>query len=133
MHGLDNPTATGGTALIAALAIQALKNSGWATWFNRETGKANLFLSLVVAAIAQAGIHWTYDATAGTLVITGLTMAAAHALYQTSLQFSAQHVWYKAIVVLPETLGEIRAMLQRAMPPPISAPEAKTEQAQGKS
>jgi len=129
MHGLDNPTATGGTALMAALAIQALKNSGWATWFNRETGRANLFLSAVVAAVTSVGIHFAYDATAGTIVITGVTMAAAHALYQTSLQFSAQHVWYKAIIVLPETLGEIRALLQRAMPPPISAPEAKAEQA----
>src|SRR5665213_487241 len=104
MHGFDHPTATAGTALLAALAIQYLKNSGWATWFNRQTGRANLFLSLLVAAVTQAGIHLTWNSAEGTLLITGLTAAAGHALWQTALQFSSQHVWYKAVVVLPETL-----------------------------
>lgn len=130
MTGLDNPIATGGGAVFSAIAIQALKNSEWATWFNRNTGRANLALSILVAFATSIGIHFAWDATNGALLITGLTAAGiTHAAWQAAIQWVTQFAAYKHIVVPAEALGEIRAILQRSLPPPISPPEEKTQQA----
>lgn len=128
MTGLDNPVATGSTALISTLLIQALKNSGWATWFNRNTSRANFLLSLLISFVAAIGVHYTWDAHTGTLMITGLTLAGiSHGAWEWFMQWAAQHASYKGFVVPAETLGEIRALLQRALQPPISTPELKSE------
>lgn len=130
MTGLDNPIATGGTAIVSALIIQALKNADWATWFNRQTPRANLVLSMIVAYATSIGVHFAWDGEKGTLLITGLTLAGiAHNLWQATLQWVAQHTSYKAFIVPAETLGEIRSLLQRSLPPPISEPEQKTQEA----
>lgn len=124
MTGLDNPVATGGTALIATLAIQFLKNSGWATWFNRETDRANLALSIVVAAATAMGLHVTINWASG----DGALHFNLHQVWDGVIQWAAQHGWYKTTVVPAETLGEIRALLQRILePPPVSDAAAKTE------
>lgn len=127
MTGLDNPVATGGTALIASLAIQYLKNSGWATWFTRETNRANLFLSIIVSGAMAIGIHFTWDAATDTFAIVGVMAALKHGIWEWATQWVAQHAAYKVFVVPSEALGEIRALLQRQMPPPISVPELKTQ------
>lgn len=134
MQGLDNPAATGGTALLSTLAIQALKNSSWASWFNRDSARANFALSLFISFIATVGVHYTWDANTGTLMITGLTLAGlAHGVWSWLLQWLTQHATYKGFVVPAETLGEIRALLQRQWPPAISATEAKSGIADAKS
>jgi hypothetical protein len=120
MTGFDNPAATGGTALIASLAIQYLKNSGWATWFTRETNRANLALSILVAGALSVGIHFTWDAATDTFAIVGLQGFVRHGLWEWFLQWVAGHATYKGFIVPAETLGEIRALLARALPPPIT-------------
>jgi len=120
MTGLDNPAATGGTALIASLAIQYLKNSGWATWFTRETNRANLALSVLVAFCTSIGIHFTWDAATDTFAIIGVMAALKHGLWEWFLQWVTQHAAYKGFIVPAETLGEIRALLARALPPPVT-------------
>lgn len=128
MTGVDNPAATGGLAVLAALGIQYLKNSGWASWFNRETSKANMGLSLLTAFAATVGIHWTYTASTDTFAIIGVQAALAHGIWQSVIQWAAQHAVYKSVVVPSETLGEIRALMARALePPPISQGEAKAQ------
>ncbi len=127
--GLDNPAATGGLAVAAALFIQYLKNAGWATWFTRETAKANVALSVVTAFLMTVGIHWTWDARTDTFAIIGVAAFLSHGLWQWFLQWLGQHVAYKSLVVPSETLGEIRAMLARLLtPPPISEGDAKAQQ-----
>lgn len=123
--GLDSPIVTGGTAVIASMAIQYLKNSGWATWFNRNTEKANLFLSVMVAIATTAGIHWTFDAASG----NGTILFNTHQIWGAIMQWVAQHIAYKQVIVPGETQGEIRALLQRLLPPPISTSERKTQEA----
>lgn len=120
--GIDNPVALGSSALLATLAIQWLKNSGWASWFNRETDKANLALSVAVAVATSIGIHFTVGPHEGDFIITGNWHLIGNAI----TQWVAQHAAYKGFVVPGETLGEIRALLQRELPPPISEPEIKT-------
>lgn len=118
--GLDNPVAIGGTAIAASIFIQWLKNSGWATWFTRESAKANLALSGALALALSFGIHFSSDATAYTIIIS------RHELWQALAQLVAQHTSYKTLVVPSETLGEIRGLLSRVLtPPPISEGDAK--------
>lgn len=123
MTGLDNPVAVGSTALMSAVAIQALKNSNWASWFNRNTPHANLALSIVVALATATGIHFTMDWTTG----NGNVAFNLHGLWEAVVQWVTQHAIYKKMVAEPEAAGEIRALLQRLLPPPISEPERKTE------
>jgi len=131
MLGLDNPAATGGLALLAALAIQYLKNTSWATWIRRDTDKANLALSVALAFMTSMGIHWTWNASADTFVIVGVRAALTHNLWQWLLQWAAQHAAYKGVIVPSETLGEIRALLARLLePPPVSEAERKVTTAQ---
>lgn len=118
--GLDNPIATGGTAIFAAIFVQYLKNSGWASWFTRETTKANIALSAVIALGLSVGIHVTSDPVNYAIIIN------RHELYQWAIQFASQHAAYKSFVVPAETLGEIRALLARVLtPPPVSEGDAK--------
>lgn len=124
MTGLENPVATGSTALMATIAIQALKNSNWASWFNRNTPHANLALSILVALGTAAGIHFTMDWTTG----VGNIAFSLHALWEAVVQWVAQHAIYKKMVAEPEIAGEVRALLQRLLPPPISDAERKTQE-----
>lgn len=124
--GLDNPAATGGLAVAAALFIQYLKNAGWASWFTRETEKANLALSLATAFFATVGIHWTWDRTTDTFAIIGVSAFLTHGVWQWFVQWIGQYASYKGLIVPAETLGEIRALLARGLtPPPISEGDAK--------
>lgn len=123
--GLDSPLVTGTTAVVASMAIQALKNSGWATWFNRQTDRANLALSIAVAIATTAGIHWTFDTASG----NGTILFNIHQIWGALSQWVAQHIAYKQFIVPSETMGEIRAMMQKLLPPPISKAEEKTQEA----
>lgn len=128
MTGLDNPAAQGGAAIAASMAIQYLKNAGWASWFTRETAKANLGLSLVIAFLTSVGIHWTWDPATDTIGIIGVAGFFKHGLWEWIIQWIGQHASYKGLVVPAETLGEIRALLQRVLePPPVSEGAAKAE------
>jgi len=112
MTGLDNPAATGGAALFVALFIQYLKNSTWATWITRETPRANLALSVILAFCTSVGIHFSWDASTDTFVIVGLMAAAKHGAWEWLIQWLSQYAAYKGFIVPAETLGEIRAVLR---------------------
>lgn len=60
---------------LAAKAIEVLKHSKQIPWINNTTKIANRVVSALVAGAAAVGIHFTFDHSGGTLVITGLTMA----------------------------------------------------------
>lgn len=132
MLGLDNPAATGGMALIAALLIQYLKNTSWATWIRRDTDKANLALSLALAFCTSIGIHFSWNAGSDTFAIVGARAALTHNLWQWVIQWAAQHGTYKGLIVPAETLGEIRNLLARVLEPPaVSEGEQKVVTATG--
>jgi hypothetical protein len=63
---------------LSVLLIQSLKNSSWATWFNRNSDKLNKAASGVLALLAAIGIHmsWTHGALPGTYMmeISGVTL-----------------------------------------------------------
>lgn len=126
MLGLDNPAATGGMALLAALLIQYLKNTSWATWVRRDTEKANLALSIMLAFLTSIGIHFSWDAGHDTFAIVGVQAALTHNVWQWVIQWAAQHGVYKGVIAPAETLGEIRTLLARVLEPPsVSVAEQK--------
>jgi hypothetical protein len=125
MLGVDNPAAVGASALLMSLVMQAIKNSSLVPWMTRQTGPINLVVSLVAAAMSAGVIHYNWDGTSGVATFA----LSTHLLWSFVLQWATQHAAYKTVVVPGETLGEIRALLQRSLPPPISPAEAKTQEA----
>jgi hypothetical protein len=61
---------------ITVAAIQWLKKSSWFPWLSDTSSKLALRgTSLLTAFAAAAGIHFTFSAEAGTLAVSGLTVA----------------------------------------------------------
>ena|SRR5260221_6489883 len=97
----------GGTALVSALILQALKKSQLAI-FNfvgteRDKWAANLTVSIIMAFITAIGISYKYDSAAGTLVLSGLTVSGiSHGLWHWFIQWIGQHAAYKTLIVPSE-------------------------------
>jgi hypothetical protein len=90
---------TAGAAIVYGL--QWLKDAGWCPWLTSDTKTINRVLSLVLAAMASAGINFMYDASleGGTLVIHGLSFSTvAHTLWEVFKQFTAQQMIYDGVV-----------------------------------
>lgn len=112
---------TGSTALISALALQAIKRSAWFPQLSIEhaSQRANLIASLLMAFAVSLGIGFKFDGANGSLLITGLTAAGlSHAAYHMGVQWVAQHVSYKAFVVPSELLAAIVNQLKEMQLPP---------------
>ncbi len=128
MTGIENPGAVGVSALATSILLQLLKNSKAVPWISRNTSQINLALSAICAFLTSLSIHFTFNQASDTFAITGSVDAIRHGLWDFVVQMMANHGTYKAFVVPAETLGEIRALLERALtPPPISEGEAKAQ------
>lgn len=85
-----------GTALALVPSLEWAKRSALPalSWINAKTAP---LISVVAAALIAAGIHGTYDAHAGTILITGVTpIAIFGVLVEISKQWLGQHWIYKA-------------------------------------
>src|SRR5271154_6889382 len=61
---------------ISVAAIQWLKKASWFPWLSDASSSFALRgTSLITAFAAAAGIHFTFSAEAGTLAVSGLTVA----------------------------------------------------------
>src|SRR6185436_3751527 len=120
----DSVGATLGLSVVVTMVFQMVKNSKVFPYVSRATGKLNFWIGIVAAVASTAGIHGSYDlATAGTIALPGL-----HVIWHSVVQGAAQQETYKGLTVPAETLGEIRAMLEKVMtPPPVSEGAAKAE------
>ena len=87
------------TAAVIVYGIEWLKQRGGFRWLNIETKRLNRIVSGICAAIAAAGINWTYDPALGTLVVTGLTWTAVLTTASEWVkQFMVQQVLYDGVV-----------------------------------
>ena len=110
----DNVVATGGVAIVVTMIFQLVKNSTMFPWVSRATGKLNFWVGIVAAVASTAGIHGHYDMqTGGMIALPGL-----HVIWQSIVQWATQQAAYKGLTVPAETLGEIRAMLEKVLTPP---------------
>ena len=97
------------TGAVIVYMLQWLKASGWCPWVTGDTKALNRTLSAMAAIVAAVGINWTYTATDGTLVITGVTLhAVLTGGYEVMKQFCVQQLIFdtaasdrKIVVVSP--------------------------------
>lgn len=87
------------TAAMMVYFLEALKRMAWLRWVRMDTKAVNRILSAVLAAVAAAGIDWTYDPTVGKLVIEGLTWGAVGTMaWEWCKQFATQQLLFDGIV-----------------------------------
>src|SRR5438445_27836 len=84
---------------VSVFVLQLIKKSKAIPWISSETPKLNRAIALILAGITALGIHYTYDATAGTLVISGLTLGGVlHASWHYLQSIAVQEGFYQAAV-----------------------------------
>lgn len=80
-------------------SLEFLKQTRWFPWLTYETRRANRTVAWIVALLAAIGIHFQFDAQAGQLVITGLTLAGiTHGAWEYAKQLVIQEMVYRASV-----------------------------------
>ena len=96
-------------AYATSTAIKWLKYQSWFPLMQQEAAVLNRIFAALVAFIAGVGIHYTFDATSGTMVITGLTVSGIfHGLWAWFEQFAIQQGVFK-VIVQPEEMRQQQA------------------------
>jgi len=94
------PTITAASMVVAV--IQWLKETKLVPFISHNTAALNRCLGWFAALVSSVGLHYTYDASTGTLVLTGLTAGAlAASAWATVQSYAAQWLIYKGIVKGP--------------------------------
>jgi hypothetical protein len=101
------------TAVICSYMIQWVKKQQKIPGINFDTSNLNRWLAIIVACLTGSGIYMTFDPSAGTAIITGLTLAnlyhfVAHAIQQ----FALQHATYKGIIA-PPLAGPVQEAIRK--------------------
>ena len=90
-------------AYVTSSVMEFLKNLSWFPLLQKEAKVLNTLIAVVVAFIVAIGIHWTFDAAQGTLVISGLTWGSiGHGFISWVQQFAFQQGAYKMLVAPPK-------------------------------
>jgi hypothetical protein len=83
---------------VVVVVLQWLKKASWFPWLTAEGEKAKHAFAVLAAALTAIGIHYNYDAATGTLMITGITVAAiGHGLWHWLQSYAFQEVLYKGV------------------------------------
>ena len=86
-------------AAVVSFAIEHLKQSRWFPFLSLSSARANAFAGVVVAVASSLGIHFEFNHAAGTLVITGLSLATIWHFGQDILtQWIFQQLVYKGAI-----------------------------------
>ena len=86
-------------AYVASTFMEWLKHKPWFPLLDKEAAILNRLVALAVSFIVAVGIHWTFDAAQGQLVITGLTWGGiAHSVVAWVQQYAFQQGSYKLLV-----------------------------------
>ena len=85
--------------IIVAHIIEWAKNSQKIPWINKDTDKLNKAVSVLIAVLSGIGVHIAFDASAGSLTITGLALKSLlPAIYSAVKQYIAQQGTYKMYI-----------------------------------
>ena len=118
-NAMDNELLSTITASSMAVAIiQWLKNTKLVPFMNQNSAGLNRFVGWFAAFVSGAGLHYHYEASTGTLTLTGLTAAAiVHTGWDTVQSYAAQWLIYRGIVKQPA--ADVAAVAQ-GMPATIT-------------
>jgi hypothetical protein len=109
---------------IGAGVLAYLKTAKWAPWFNKHSAKINHAWLLTTSAMGAIGVHYTWDATAHSLTITGLNaVAIAVALWVWAKQWCLQYVVQRGVFGPVAIPGDAPAPAAT----PVSAVDLKPE------
>lgn len=87
------------SSAVVIYAIELVKRSHWFPWLTAETRTLNRVAAVIGSLIAAVGIHYSYDASAGALVITGLTTwGVAHGIWHWAQQYAITQLAYDAAI-----------------------------------
>jgi hypothetical protein len=87
------------SSAVVIYAIEALKKSRWFPWLTAETTTVNRIAAVVGSLAAAVGIHYSYDMTAGALLITGLTPSGiSHGIWHWAQQYAITQLAYDAAI-----------------------------------
>lgn len=101
---------------VIVYVIEWLKANPRFSWLRAEQKTLQRVVSAVLAAVAAVGINWTYDATHGTLVITGLTSTAILLTgWEWLKQFVVQQLIFDGVVAKEGTNGRRDEVPRRAV------------------
>lgn len=88
-----------GIAILTPYILQWFKNASWLPFLNEFTDARVRLLSMVTALTTSVGIGFSYDATIGQLIVTGLTATSVlQLLFQAAVQFKLQETIYRAAI-----------------------------------
>lgn len=81
---------------IGAGLLAYLKSAKWTPWFNKHSAKINHAWLVATSAIGALGVHYTWDATNHSLVISGLSLVTlGHAAWEWSKQWTVQYLVHR--------------------------------------
>lgn len=84
---------------LCSYVLERLKKSSWFPVIDMNTKKLNSFVAAGMAAAASIGINFQYDQTAGTLLISGLTLATFHhVIWDFAKQYLFQQMVYDTAI-----------------------------------
>ena len=86
-------------AYATSAAIEFFKNQKWFPMLDKETQTLNRLVAIAASFVVAIGIHWTFDAAEGTLVIGGLTVANIwHGLLAWIQQYAFQQGAFRLLI-----------------------------------
>lgn len=89
-----------GSSALVVFLLQKAKESKWFPFLTTETAKLNRVVAVIAAGLVSVGVHTTFDKSAGTLVITGLTVSGIlHGLWAWLNSYAVQHSIYKVTTI----------------------------------
>ena len=89
-------------AYMASALMEWLKTQRWFPFVADNNPRLNRAFAMAAAFITSVGLHFTFDAQAGVLTVTGLTVAnILHGLWGWVQQYALQQGLYKGVVKQP--------------------------------
>lgn len=86
------------SAAVVVYLLQQVKHARWFPWISIETKRANRIVGALLSIASAIGVHFAYDGSAGTLLVSGLTVAGIlHGAWHALNQWCLQQVTYDAV------------------------------------
>lgn len=102
--------------VLVAYILQALKHASWFPVLTEQSAKLwKVTLSGFVAIVSSLGLGYSYDQVAGTVLITGVSIASLwNALTSFGVSFVAQHSAYEVLINKPG-FDEVKKPMRKYM------------------
>jgi len=99
LTGHDTLHATLAANAVSVFLIEKLKAAKNIPWIHQHSSQLNRMVAIATSGLAAVGVHFTFNAGDGTLLITGISMAGiVGAAWHWVQSFALQEVMYQGTV-----------------------------------